>query len=243
MTNLPFMMMNWGRFFADPKVDMLSAEEQGIYALLLGRMWLNQGWLSADDKVLSRTLRLDIRRWRTYYKPVIVPLLRREIDRDVGPIYTQKHLQEVRQASLAISEKNVARTAAARAAIAAKRGHHAPVTEPKRSSATKPVAEPVTAPVTTTGTKTKEQPQQNKGSALQAESPYSDAVPSTDTALPPRDAKAEPVAGALGLEGRLPAMPTDETHDLRSDLTKHLVAEGLKPKRGGLLGSLDMGKR
>lgn len=242
MTNLPFMMMNWGRFFADPKVDMLSAEEQGIYALLLGRMWLNQGWLSADDKVLARTLRLDIRRWRTYYKPVIVPLLRREIDRDIGPIYTQKHLQEVRQASLAISEKNVARTAKARAAIAAKRGHHAPVTEPKPRPATKPVAEPVTAPVTATGTNSKEQPQQNKGSALQAESPYSDAVPSTVAALPPRDhgdvTKSPPDGGGL------PVMPTAEPQDERSPLTKHLIAEGLKPKRGGgLLASLDMGKR
>jgi hypothetical protein len=38
-------------------------------------------------------------------------------------------------------------------------------------------------------------------------------------------------------------MPSDEAEQgERSGLTKRLVADGLKPKRG-LLGSLDMGKR
>jgi uncharacterized protein YdaU (DUF1376 family) len=246
MADLPYMMMNWARFFADAKVAVLEPEAQGIYALLLGRMWLNEGWLSADDRVLCRILGLDIRRWRSVYKPAIAPLLRREIVPHVGEVYTQKHLQEVRRSSLAISEKNVQRTAAARAAIAAKRGHKPTVTEPKQKPVTKPATETVTETATAPATSSKEQPQQNKGSTLHVESPYSDAVPSTPAALPPRDqGEVEPSAsaGSLGLGGRFPAMPSDEAEQgERSGLTKRLVADGLKPKRG-LLGSLDMGKR
>lgn len=246
MADLPYMMMNWGRFFADAKVAVLEPEAQGIYALLLGRMWLNEGWLAADDKVICRVLGIDIRRWRSVYKPAIEPLLRREIVAHVGPIYTQKHLQEVRRSSLAISEKNVARTAAARAAIAAKRGRKPTVTDEKQRPVTKPVTATVTEPVTETATVSKEQPQQNKGSTLHVESPYSDAAPETLAALPPRDhvdrTKSPPDEGGLPVMSPLPAMPAAELEGERSGLTKRLVAEGLKPKRG-LLGSLDMGKR
>jgi uncharacterized protein YdaU (DUF1376 family) len=223
MTNLPFMMMNWGRFFADPKVDMLPTEAQGIYALLLGRMWLNQGWLSADDKVLARTLRLDVRRWKSVYKPLIEPLLRREIDRDVGAIYTQKHLQEVRATSLSMLEKNFERTAKARAVNAAKRGRRPTVTERALATVAKPVTETVTRAVTPVATPSKEQPQQKEqNSALQAESSVLSAT-SPVTALPPRDLAPMPQ----------PAEPPPD-----DGLRRRLVADGIKPKRG-LLGSLN----
>jgi len=242
MADLPYMMMNWGRFFADAKVAVLEPEAQGIYALLLGRMWLNEGWLAADDKVICRVLGIDIRRWRSVYKPAIEPLLRREIVAHVGPIYTQKHLQEVRRSSLAISEKNVARTAAARAAIAAKRGRKPTVTDEKQKPVTKPVTATVTETVTAPATVSKEQPQQKESSTLHVESSLSDAVPETLAALPPRDVAVSAPVDKPGLGGRLSPMPDAELEGERSGLTKRLVADGLKPKRG-LLGSLDMGKR
>lgn len=242
MPDLPYMMMNWGRFFSDAKVAVLEPETQGIYALLLGRMWLNEGWLSADDRVLCRMLGVDIRRWRSVHKPAIAPLLRREIVAHVGEVYTQKHLQEVRKASLLISEKNVERTAAARAAIAAKRGRKPTVTEPKRRPATEPVTTTVTETVTEPVTSSKQQPQKKEQvSALQAERPVLSST-STVTALPPREADVAAVVDALGLGGRLSPMPEAEPAE-RTDITKRLVADGLKPKRGGLLASLDMGKR
>lgn len=247
MSKLPFMMMNWGRFFGDPKVALLDPEAQGIYAILLGRMWVNEGLLPADDRVLCRMIGLDIRRWRSVYKPVIVPLLRRETLGGIGDFYSQKHLQEVRQSSLAMSEKNVQRTAAARAVIAAKRGRKPTVTERALRTVTKPVTDTATALSTDTVTSSKEQTQQKElSSALQAESLVPIAPPSTDTALPPRDHGVEtespPLAGKLPVMSLLPAMPEAEPED-RSEITKRLVADGLKPKRGGLLGSLDMGKR
>lgn len=251
MSKLPFMMMNWGRFFGDPKVALLDPEAQGIYAILLGRMWVNEGLLPADDRVLCRMIGLDIRRWRSVYKPVIVPLLRRETLGGIGDFYSQKHLQEVRQSSLAISEKNVQRTAAARAVIAAKRGRKPTVTERAPRPVTKPVTDMATALSTDTVTSSKEQTQQKElSSALQAESLVPIAPPSTDTALPPR-VVGVPEPAALALMGRLQAIEgaspfTDYSAPLAgapTPITKRLVEDGLKPKRGGLLGSLDMGKR
>lgn len=248
MADLPYMMMNWGRFFSDAKVAMMPPDAQGIYALLLGRMWLNEGWLSADDKVICRILGLDLRAWRHTYKPLIVPLLSTTSEPYVGAIYTQKHLQEVRASALATVAKTQASTARARAAKAAKHGRAPSVTERKHAPATKPATETVTEPVAGSNPASKQQPQQKESSTLHVESFLSDAVPSTLAALPPREqveAKAERSAldGALGLEGRLPPMPSAEGEQVeRSGLTKRLVAEGLKPKRG-LLGSLDMGKR
>lgn len=251
MPDLPFMMMNWGRFFSDAKVAALDTEAQGVYALLLGKMWLNQGWLSADDKVLSRALGIDVRAWKRTYKPVLEPLLRREIAPHIGAIYTQKHLQEVRATALSSVEKQIHRTAAARAAKAAKRGYRPSVTEPKRQPATRPVTETVTTPVTATVTTSKPQPQQKElSSALQAESLVLSAT-STVTALPPRDHGVEtespPLAGKLPVMSPLPAMPfpdhSDPLDGAPTPVTRRLVEDGLKPKRGGLLGSLDMGKR
>lgn len=75
MGKLPFMKMFWPDFFTDPGVEAMSPEAQGIYLLLLGRMWMNGGWLPADDRVIARRLGLDVRVWRTRYKNEMSALL------------------------------------------------------------------------------------------------------------------------------------------------------------------------
>lgn len=230
MADLPFMMMDWGRFFTDAKVVAMPTEAQGVYALLLGRMWLNEGWLSADDRVLARMLGLDIRTWRTAYKPHIVPLLRQENAAHVGPIYVQKHLQRVRASSLEYRDKMRERTAPARAAKARKLGLAPPATEKRPEPVTRSATETVTTPVTEPVTIGKEQVQENRSLTSQSERPILDAPTGHDTALPPRKVEV-PQFEVTGLD----EAPADDR------LRKRLVAEGLKPK-GGLLGSLNMGK-
>jgi uncharacterized protein YdaU (DUF1376 family) len=233
MADLPYMMMNWGRFFTDAKVAALPTEVQGIYALLLGRMWLNQGWLKADDKIIAHALNVDVRRWKLTYKPHIVPLLRGGYVEHVGAIYSQKHLAEVRETALEYVAKRTAQTARARAVKAAKHGNAGSVTERALAPVTKPVSAPVTEPVTSV----KLQPQKNSSLTSQSERAILSAPTADDTALPPRE--GTPLFGTHGgpILDDEPAPPSDP------DLRKRLVAEGLKPKpKGGLLGSLNMGK-
>ena len=75
MAQLPYMKMFWPDFFTDPGVEAMSPEAQGIYLLLLGRMWMNGGWLPADDRVIARRLGLDVRVWRKRYKDEMSALL------------------------------------------------------------------------------------------------------------------------------------------------------------------------
>jgi uncharacterized protein YdaU (DUF1376 family) len=169
MVDLPFMMMNWSRFFADTKVEALSFEERGAYALLLGKMWLNQGWLSADERIISRTLGVDIRSWRLTYRPAIEPLLRREIDPHIGAIYTQKTLTAVRAAALDLQQQRAASTARARAAKAAKARRKPSVAEQKSA----PVSEAAAEPVAATAAGLKEQTQKERALPIKkAESPF-----------------------------------------------------------------------
>lgn len=220
MPDLPYMAMNWGRFFTDSKVAALTGEAQGIYACLLGRMWLNQGWLKADDKLIARLLGLDVRVWRSRFKPQIEPLLRREKEPHVGDIYTQKHLQEVRARAIATVEKMQARTAPARAAKAAKARKAPSVTEPKAEpvtkSATETVTEPVTAPETTGKRKGKGETtspvtlEPRLSAAGRAAALTSSAVPpphhvSTAGALPPREGLANGDV-AHSAHGRSPSL-------------------------------------
>lgn len=153
MTDLPAMMMYWGRFFASADVENLpTAEARGVWALMLGKMWLNGGWIKADDRIVADKLGLDIRRWRHTYKPLFEPLLRRQIDPHVGAIYTQKTLTSVRASALEMVAKNKARTARATAAKAAKARKARSVTEPPAANVSSNVTKPVTDIATTSKT-------------------------------------------------------------------------------------------
>lgn len=213
MPDLPFMPMNWSRFFSDGKVATLSIEAQGVYALLLGRMWLNEGWLCADDRVIAKQIGIDIRAWRRTYRPLIEPLLRRDIDPYIGPIYTQKYLTEVRISALDLKQTRAASTARARAAKAAKSRRTPSVTEPK----TAPVIEPVIAPVTETAAGVKPQPQ--KEEALPLKKAESFFPPTTQGLGAPSGeaAAAAPVASPSRKGGSLPP-PTPAL--LRSKIVK-----------------------
>jgi len=151
MAELPFMMMNWKRFFNSERVqDLPGGEARGLYALLLGVMWRRGGWIKADDHIIAKALDIDIRRWRQTYKPMLEPLLRREIDPHIGEVYTQSTLTEVRASALDVIDKNKARTARATAARAAKSTKRHSVTSPPPSNVTSNVTEAVTTDVATT---------------------------------------------------------------------------------------------
>jgi uncharacterized protein YdaU (DUF1376 family) len=253
MADLPFMMMNWSRFFADSKVAMLPTEAQGVYVLMLGKMWLNQGWLSADDRVLARILGLDVRAWRRTYKPLIEPLLRREIDRHIGAIYTQKHLQEVRTTALASVERMAASTARARAAKAAKHGKVGSATEPKHDAATAPASEPAPEPVAASTASTKPQPQEKEALLPNSRELLSLSPTVDDTALPPRangQANGSAGTGSRGLGGRSPPQPSEKVEvppmrhgDIRSEPIRPspalLNTPLVKRARTGLMAALD----
>jgi uncharacterized protein YdaU (DUF1376 family) len=245
MVDLPFMMMNWSRFFSDAKVAVMPTEAQGIYALVLGRMWLNQGWLKADDKVIARMIGLDVRAWRSRFKPHIVPLLRRQIDPHVGDIYVQKHLQEVRAAALASVEKTQASTARARAAKAAKHGKTPSEPEPKKAPATEPVSEPAAAPVSGSTSGVKPQPQQKRALPLTGREPFSVAPSSPDLgALPPRvngHVERSARTGSPSLKGGSPTAPSEAL--LKSRLVQAPLDddedEPKRPSAVGLFGALE----
>lgn len=113
MTALPHMPMYWERFFAD--TEKLPADTQGFYALLLGKMWINQGWLPGDDGFIARLLRIDIRTWRSRHKAAILALLQAEIDPVLGPIYRQKRLVAELAKAADLIKKRQAQTAPATA--------------------------------------------------------------------------------------------------------------------------------
>jgi uncharacterized protein YdaU (DUF1376 family) len=226
MGALPYMMMNWTRFFSDPKVEALPAEAKGIYALVLGKMWLNEGWISADDKVLARILGLDVRRWRTLFKPLIVPLLRRDIVPHVGAIYTQKHLQEVRAYALATVEKTAASTARARAAKAAKHGFAPSVAEPEQQPEIEPVTEPAPASAAEPVARGKRE-QEKKGGPQ----------PIMRPAVPPFLQSPQPKTN--GAEHDIEAEPASDPA-----LRRRLVSDGMKPRQPStsLFGRLQAAK-
>lgn len=94
MSKLPYMKLFWPDFFGDARVQALSPEAQGLYLLLLGVMWVNGGWIAADDRIIARRLGLDVRVWRARYKTEIVALLSDFQAPLVGRALTQKRLQK-----------------------------------------------------------------------------------------------------------------------------------------------------
>ena len=215
MTDLPGMMMYWGRFFEHGPVDAMPAEAQGIWALMLGKMWLNNGWLKADDAYIAAKLKLDIRRWRSRYKPLIEPLLRREIDPYIGAIYTQKTLTEVRGDTVNRVMRNKARTARARATKVIKSRQRQLGTEQRAASVTRSVTEPVTETGTEGNTNTEREEALPIKKAESFFSPKSQDL----GALPPKpngEVEGSAPVASPGLEGR--SLPAPSERLLRSKI-------------------------
>jgi uncharacterized protein YdaU (DUF1376 family) len=72
MTDLPFQKMFWPDFFA--KTQCLSGYAQGIYALLLGRLWNAGGALPDDDRRMAEMLHIRLAVWQRL-KPQLAPFL------------------------------------------------------------------------------------------------------------------------------------------------------------------------
>ena len=144
MTDLPFQKMFWGDFFQDPRVRELPVEAQGVYAVLLGRMWQNQAWLPADDVKLCRHLHMSVRTWRARYKALITPLLYLGNSPAIGEIFQQKREARDWAEALEAIEKNRKRTERAREEKARKSGKQRSVTAKKNGTVTDTVTEAVT---------------------------------------------------------------------------------------------------
>lgn len=227
MAKLPYMKLFWPDFFFDPRVQALTTEARGIYVLLLGVLWMSDGWIAADDKVIARRLGLDVRVWRSRYKAEIVPLLSDFQAPLVGRSYTQKRLQRelakatdlraIRIANLGMSEAEYeAKRAVAPAKPASKkRAQHGTPNRPP-----KPAAEP----------------------ALPSSG---DSHSHKDTTYPAKAGNSYPAAGRAAVHtersGPTPhnidavalpprAMPEAEPEPPSNPaLVKRLVADGLKP--------------
>lgn len=210
MTQLPFMPLECQRFFADPKVMALDGEVEAMWLKLLVHIFMNEGWISADDHIIARKLKLDIRRWKTTYKPLLVPLLSKTSEPLLGEIYRQKRVTEVRTSALKLIAKNRQRTAAARAEKAAKAKARASATEPNAVSVTVSVTEPSGQSVTAG----KEEMKNKKGSP-----PPSQAG---RTALPTSQASASRSGQPNGTADATP--PEEEDRSVARDL-------GLTPSR------------
>lgn len=193
MTSLPHMPMYWERFFADTELVMAS-DTQGFYALLLGKMWLNHGWLPADDSFIARLLRLDVRTWRSRHKAAILALLQAEIDPVIGPIYRQKRLVAELAKAADLIDKRKAQTAAAREKKAAKSAQAASVTARPNGSVTEHV---------TTGSNN----QQRARAEPEPDTETSPKVEVSGSPLPPRAAPSQPAAPSPAVGGRSVASP------------------------------------
>jgi len=231
MSKLPYMKLFWPDFFGDARVQAMSTEAQGVYLLLLGVMWVSGGWISADDRIIARRLGLDVRVWRSRYKPEIVPLLSDFQAPLVARALTQKRLQKeltkavdlraIRIANLGMTEdeyeanKAVAPTKPARAKRA-QAGHRTGA--PNRPSKSEPApanqgrAIAHSSDIETTSPVTLEPPSQAAARAADhtvrsGPTPHNVEV----GALPPR------------------AMPDDEPAPAEDKaLQRQLVADGLK---------------
>lgn len=146
MAELPYMPMYWEDFFSDPRTTAWPATTRGIYALLLGAMWMNGGYLPDNDVVIARKLSMDRRTWQTH-RLRISQVLCSKPDAALGRVLMQERLVEEYQKGLERIEQSKARTAAARAKLAAKTRRERAVTEARENAVTERDEEPATAPV------------------------------------------------------------------------------------------------
>ncbi len=108
MSRMPFMKIFWADFFSDPLVRWLTPEQKGVYLLLLGHMWENGGWISADDRVIARTIGMDVRRWRGQYAEAIYPMMSTIPDDFLGTVMVQKRLRHEYEKAVDLREKRIA---------------------------------------------------------------------------------------------------------------------------------------
>lgn len=100
MSEQPFMQLYVADYLGD--TQHLSAEEHGVYLLLLMTMWRQDGRLPNDPKILARIARVSPRRWRLVSANVM-PFFTVE-----GDQITQKRLQREHQKATSKSEKRSA---------------------------------------------------------------------------------------------------------------------------------------
>ena len=144
------MPLNVEAFLADPNVEDMTGEQRAMWLLAIVESWRRKTLLPADDKKLARALNLDVRRWRSYYKPVLGPLMTKEmsvtVGQNVGEFYRIAKVNAVWDQVANRIAKAKADTAHARAAKAAKHGKQPSAPEPKPAPVAAPVTEPAPAP-------------------------------------------------------------------------------------------------
>lgn len=248
MTDVPFMKMWWKDFFTDTQT--LPGETRAVYALLLGAMWLNQGWLPDNDAVIAKALGMHLLTWKKRHKPLLTPLLTHGVSPLVtGGVWTQKRLTREWQSATRSVAENKAALAKARAEKAAKSRREASAAEPKKASVAAPVTDPVAGPVTERAAGDKPEPDKKGGPppiARLGGSPFS--APTVDvTALPPRavngHAERSGTVRSPSLKGGSLPSPSDAL--LRSRLVGKRMDEDDEPEPsrpsggGGLFGALE----
>lgn len=248
MAQMPYMKLFWPDFFFDPRVQAMTPEARGIYLLLLGVLWMSDGWIAADDKVIARRLGLDVRQWRSRYKAEIVPLLSDFQAPLVGRSYTQKRLQKelakaadlraIRIANLGMSE---AEYEAKRAVAPAKPGSKKRAQHASPNRTPKPAAEPASP--------SSGDSHSHRDTTYPAKAGHS--YPAADRAAVHTERSDQPPhnvdAAALPPREALQAMPTAEPEPASDPATvKRLVADGLKrdkpPTLSDLMAELTKGK-
>lgn len=245
------MSIDWPGFLMSAHVKAMPVETKGIYLLLLGEMWTNEGWLPNDDKLIAQRLGMDVRVWRRHRK-LIAPCLTEVRDNSStipAGMLVQKRLTREYQHTLELVEKKRAQTEPARAKRLAKTAQAASVTERKAPPVTKPVAEPVTSPetkpVTSTATDGEAEAEKKRALPLQSREPFSSAPTVDVAALPPRvngHAERSARTGSPSLKGGSPTVPSEAL--LRSKLVSKVEDdEEPKPKPAkagvGLFGALE----
>ncbi|WP_188055456.1 DUF1376 domain-containing protein [Oryzomonas rubra] len=57
------MPMYFSEIFADVRMNWLTTEEQGVFLILLGRMWSNENELPNDDDLIAKLMNMSKRKW------------------------------------------------------------------------------------------------------------------------------------------------------------------------------------
>lgn len=224
--------MWWGDFFNDPKVAALPSETRGVYLQLLGRMWMNEGWLPDDDAILARLLGLHVLTWKCRHRAQVTPLLDRVLDPVVGWVLRQKRLtREWQKAVRSIAEVN-ANAARARAGKAAKSKQPRSAPAANTRSAPDVAAGHVTGTVTTAAAGIQPEPDKERALPIKkAESPF----PPTGQGLGAPSGAAEEAAALASLrrKGATPTPPSPAL--LKTPIVKgngHGTATEPAPDRG-----------
>lgn len=246
MTSVPIMPLNVEEFFASPEVEDMTAEQAAMWLLLIAECWRRKTLLPADDKKLARILGVDVRRWRSYYKPVFAPYMVRDVGNsraDCSDFYRIAKVNTVWDQVANRIARNKSNAAHARAEKAAKAGKAPSVAEPKKPSVAEPVAAPAAEPEAglyqNQDKKGRDAAHPQAGRLALSQAPIIDAA-----ALPPRvngHVERSASAGSPSLKGGSPAKPSEAL--LRSKLVNARLDddddEPARPSASGLFGALE----